>query len=44
MKRPELMSKFGYDISETKYTIDEILNALKSVGITDNIWMGDGIT
>ena len=44
MKRPELMSKFGYDISKTKYTIDEILNALKSVGITDNIWMGDGIT
>ena len=42
--RPELMSKFGYHISDTDYTVDQILDALNSVGIFDNIWMGDGIS
>ena len=42
--RPELLHKFGYDISDTNNDVDEILQAFEEVGITENIWVGDGIT
>ena len=43
-KRPELLPKFGYDFSSTSLDIEEILNTFEEMGITENIWIGDGIT
>lgn len=41
--RPELLLKFGYDISGND-KIDDILDTFKEIGFTKNIWVGDGIT
>ena len=41
--RPELLPKFGYDFSGSN-DIDDILDTFEEIGITENIWMGDGIT
>lgn len=42
--RPELLPKFGYDFSVTSNDVDSILNTFQEIGITQNIWIGDGIT
>lgn len=44
--RPELLPKFGYVFSDpwSSLDVDVILNTFESIGITDNIWVGDGIT
>ena len=41
--RPELLPKFGYDISGGE-DVDTILNTFKSIGIRENIWIGAGET
>ena len=41
--RPELLPKFGYDISAGE-DVDTILDALKSIGIKENIWLGVDVT
>jgi len=42
--RPKLLPKFGYDFSGRGLNVDDILHTFKEIGITENIWVGAGIS